>query len=133
MGADIHGVVQVKQHPESRWYSDITVEDGRNYALFAALADVRNYADITPFCAPRGLPEGFEAEPYQSDRPDAWMGDHSFTWFTPQELAGWPGWDQVVEGHSLRSLCAVFLEWLDYVLARHAGAFGVRIVIGFDS
>lgn len=127
MGADIHGVVQVRWGG-GHWRNDISVEDDRCYPVFAALADVRNYWSIEPFSAPRGLPEGFEKR-----GGDKWMGDHSFTWFTPQELADWTGWDQMVEEHSLRDLCEVFLKWLDYVQAKYADAARVRIVIGFDS
>lgn len=68
-----------------QWYS------GRNYNLFALLADVRNGSgfagvltgDGWPSIAPsRGLPNGVEIE----DDEYAWLGDHSHTWMTVAEL-----------------------------------------------
>lgn len=76
------------------WYSR------RNYNLFAILANVRNGYGVAGVStgsgwknsiAPnRGLPEGEVAE--RSDE-EVWLGDHSFTWMTLQELLNydWTG------------------------------------------
>lgn len=42
-----------------RWYR------GRNYELFAVLAGVRNYGDITPIAEPRGIPGDISEETFQ--------------------------------------------------------------------
>ncbi len=58
---------------------------GRNYTLFSFLADVRNYHEIKPLSAPRGVPkdlsEGIKEE------VEKWDGDgHSHSYFTLEEL-----------------------------------------------
>lgn len=68
--------------------------EGRNYNLFAILADVRNgrgFAGVKtgegfrPIAAPRGLPADVSAT--VKARSDRWGGDgHSHSWFTVAEL-----------------------------------------------
>lgn len=100
MGTDIH--VNMEIRVDGKWenvFKDakhfdvlnrVFLNIGRNYDLFAMLADVRNgvgFAGITtgsgfePIFEPRGLPDDW-------DRPsdDCWLGDHSHTWFTLEEL-----------------------------------------------
>lgn len=70
--------------------------DGRNYVVFAFLADVRNgtgfagipYGNrIEPLAAPRGLPDDVSAEVLADS--DYWDADgHSHSWFTLRELQG---------------------------------------------
>lgn len=115
MGSDIHGVWQARKNGvwvdvESKWEQD------RHYFLFAWLADVRNgygfagvptHEPIKPIAEPKGLPDGFEVvdgeyhptvveaiDPRRSkylddeDRknPRAWIGDHSHSWLTADEI-----------------------------------------------
>jgi hypothetical protein len=82
--------------------------DGRNYDLFALLADVRNgrgFAGIKtgagwPSIAPdRGFPEGYNdkgapAGPYYATEGPRWMGEHSFTFVALDELERFD-WDGV--------------------------------------
>lgn len=110
MGCDIHPIVQVLKNNE--WTSIESPRPsghknpiwaglcGRNYDLFAVLADVRNgfgFAGvltgerITPISEPRGLPDDFNAEEQSSSvakYPDCdfWIGDHSFSWLLLKEL-----------------------------------------------
>lgn len=81
----------------------------RNYDLFGILANVRNgrgFAGIKtgegwPSIAPeRGLPEGFDPEttlpnPAYPTEGGRWVGDHSFTWVTLEELKDFD-WDEVM-------------------------------------
>lgn len=142
MGADIHGVVQTRwaRNPagQERWRSVMEIEGGRNYALFAALANVRNYGDITPISEPRGLPEDFETDgdevklAYSDGK--VWMGDHSYTWLTLEELLDWDGWDQKLDDGTLEEYCRTFWRWLEYLESKYSdGLYEVRLVIGFDS
>lgn len=142
MGTDINGVVQTRwvRNPagQERWRSVMEIEDGRNYALFAALANVRNYGDITPISEPRGLPEDFETDgdevklAYSGGK--VWMGDHSYTWLTFEELLDWDGWDQEYSEGTLGEYCQVFRKWLEYLESKYSdGLYEVRLVIGFDS
>lgn len=96
--------------------------DGRNYNLFAILASVRNgsgFAGVTtsggfnPISEPRGLPDDLsdelKAEPDlddESDDPQVWLGDHSFSWLTLREMLDFD-WSQQVR------LCGV-ISWEQY-------------------
>lgn len=58
---------------------------GRNYTLFAFLADVRNNHNIKPLDLPRGLPEDISDELAEEAR--GWGEDgHSHSWYTLEEL-----------------------------------------------
>lgn len=58
---------------------------GRNYDLFAMLADVRNYGAIEPIDDARGLPE--DVCDWLREESDSWGIDaHSHTYFTLREL-----------------------------------------------
>lgn len=66
---------------------------GRNYNLFAMLADVRNRFDINGR-APRGVPTDATAE--YLEEVEEWGGDgHSHSWLTLAELEAYD-WDQTV-------------------------------------
>lgn len=103
MGTDIHGVFQ--RYDGSRWL-DIQTEYGfdRHYQLFAVLADVRNgfgFAGhitgqkVEPISAPRGYPKDFDVDndrhptSLPSDEGFSWMGEHSFSWLTAEEMMEW--------------------------------------------
>lgn len=104
---------------------DLTWYYGRNYDLFAILADVRNHEDakfnfISP---PRGLPDDLspevreiinhdhacnpEREEYGECLPscpfdnEIWIGEHSISYLTVSELLGfdWDQWIQQRRGH----------------------------------
>lgn len=65
--------------------------DARNYNLFGMLADVRNgtWGDEWPVLKPpSGLPDGIDIE------AEPWLGDHSFTTLTLEELESY-GWDSI--------------------------------------
>jgi len=118
MGTDIHGVAQRRTAagwqdvPSSSWHH-------RDYQLFAALAGVRNgrgFAGIKtgdaidPIAEPRGLPPDFEVigdqhplpkdvweayplakyyEPGEEGYGSLWMGDHSHSWLSADEILAW--------------------------------------------
>lgn len=94
-------------------------EMGRHYQLFAVLAGVRNGTGfagvrtgepVSPISAPRGYPEGFVVT-HDDDHPivsmdvmdprrrsycepdevadSIWMGDHSHSWLTADEMLSW--------------------------------------------
>jgi len=101
MGCDIHPYVESRVDGEwqtaDKWtpcsYADgalrIAFNDevysGRNYELFAILADVRNRFDLVPIGPLRGLPP--DACPQVREACEGWDGDgHSHSWFTLAEL-----------------------------------------------
>jgi len=124
MGTDIHAVVQAKKNGKwvdvpSNW------EQSRHYFLFAWLADVRNgrgfagvptHTAITPIAEPRGLPEDFAVveddhattldaicewrkkymDEGEKSHPHVWMGNHSHSWLTADEILAAPQPDGVL-------------------------------------
>lgn len=95
MGTDVHAVVQAKRDGkweavESKWEQD------RHYLLFSWLANVRNgfgfagvptYDPIEPIAPRRGIPADFDKDAYEAGDEDApWLGDHSFSWLTADEI-----------------------------------------------
>lgn len=98
MGCDIHWIVQTRADNGSPWVTsrdlDADCYDGRNYDLFAQLANVRNgwgFAGtntgegFVPICEPRGLPGDLALVDNHVDE-DTWLGDHSHSWLTLSEL-----------------------------------------------
>jgi hypothetical protein len=66
--------------------------DGRNYSLFAILADVRNYYGFNPISEPRGIPE--DACDLVKKEHEKWGCDaHSASYHTLQQLLDY-NWDQ---------------------------------------
>lgn len=117
MGTDIHGVWQRRNQKNKVW-EDVPCEwdQSRDYQLFAVLAGVRNgtgFAGIrtgepvVPIAEPRGLPEDFaifdRMHPigcldilppwlrkfHTEEKPEFWMGDHSYSWLTGMEMLAW--------------------------------------------
>lgn len=116
MGTDIHVVFQAKK--SGRW-GDIAsnYDERRHYLLFAWLADVRNgsgfagiptHTRIDPIAEPRGLPKDFQVEDDDhpmarelldenerewlepGEEPHRWMGDHTYSWLTADEILSAP-------------------------------------------
>jgi len=102
LGTDIHIYAEVFR--DGAWHlADADLPEYRNYWGFAVLADVRNgygFAGfdtgepVTPISLPRGLPGDLSQElraPPDSDDEELpssqiWLGNHSFSWLTLQEL-----------------------------------------------
>lgn len=97
MGCDIHWFIEVQQD-DGHWKSvplGINDDLGRNYRLFARLADVRNYDGEEPIAEPRGLP----ADVSDEVKKDSWeygMDGHSHSWLSLEELLA--AFDQPREG-----------------------------------
>lgn len=118
MGTDIHGVFQRHDAATDKWVDvPSNYEQDRHYQLFAVLAGVRNgfgFAGVKtgdpvePIADRRGLPDDFvmdgDAHPIASldfmdpgrrkyhgdDEPlEVWMGDHSHSWLTGEEILAW--------------------------------------------
>lgn len=126
MGCDIHGMFQIKQPTYTEegeqfvwcWLPTSWPGD-RNYRLFAALANVRNgtWGTIEPLDEPRGLPPDMThdgtftavvqktwfvedvqtADENHYDKFQVWLGDHSHSWATLEELLAF-NWEQTFEG-----------------------------------
>jgi len=114
MGTDIHGIFQKKV--DNRWEDvETKFKFNRHYLLFAWLGNVRNgfgfasvrtHTPIESLSDCRGYPKDFEVandthyvdnikllpeylqeyEKETKDRYDTWMGDHSHSWVTSEEM-----------------------------------------------
>lgn len=96
MGCDIHMFAEVREG--QAWQSnarlafddpedlfDGEIYDGRNYHLFALLADVRNYNNLEPMALPRGLPKDV-SEGVAATSAEWGVDGHSHSWFGLPEL-----------------------------------------------
>lgn len=129
MGCDIHSAIEFRTKagkwevyggvsrgvdPDGySWIRPLEEGPGRNYDLFAVLADVRNgrgFAGhytcdrITPIASPRGLPSDV-SEDFKSIS-DHWVPDgHSHSWVSLEELSNY-GWStpKVVDGGTVGSI-----------------------------
>lgn len=104
MGCDIHSYAERKT--DGQWHHVVGVFgsskypsnepfDWRDYSVFAFLAGVRNYSDVTPIMEPRGLPE--DASQSVKDEHEVWYGDaHTASWLLIEELNNFD-YDQTME------------------------------------
>jgi hypothetical protein len=113
MGCDIH--LFVEKRVNGRWvkaekWSEDEYVLGRNYSLYAILADVRNgtayyTSDINdrfvPIDMPRGLPE--DVSPEIRAKSTKWVYGHSHSHLTVAELIGY-NWQQTIKYHRSRPL-----------------------------
>lgn len=115
MGCDIHMYVEKYSEAEKRWMSadvweesdysihqmDISnhIYSGRNYELFAILANVRNGDNFKPISEPRGVPK--DVSWLVKKAVNGMNGDgHSHSYFTLEELVkfDWEGQYADMEG-----------------------------------
>lgn len=120
MGCDIHIYTEVKRkdtwnHADyfrrNRYYNEgnlsepefvvSSIYDGRNYRLFAVLANVRNYDNLNmAISPPKGLPEN--VCPYIKKKSDYWEGDgHSHSYFNLKELKDYQSNNNTVKENGL--------------------------------
>jgi len=93
MGCDIHAVVFAPTWgPQNE--AILAFSEPRDYRLFSAMANVRNYTDkVIPVAEPRGLPTWLNANVDSDGEPSVWVsgyvgfGDHSYSWLTTDEFA----------------------------------------------
>lgn len=136
MGTDINGFAEWKWNDaESRfgaWTLIAPVPDIRSYRVFELLADVRSSGDIdnrfTDAIPLRGVPDEYidKQSVHGFD-----MGDHSFTWYTLEEINRPEMWAQI-EHELPRETWLAFIAYLKW----HQKCWWnstLRIVIGFDS
>jgi len=129
MGCDIHLYVEVRENghwnsvhewvEEDGWFhtDDRRFDPGRNYRLFAMLADVRNgvgFAGIdmgdhlNPIDDLRGLPD--DASPETQQCANSWSSDgHSHSYFMVRELLDYD-WTQVVVNRGVVD-AVTFWQW----------------------
>lgn len=107
--------------------------DDRNYLLFAALADVRNYLEIPIIDVPRGLPEDISSEIKKRAEFDGLDG-HSHSWLTTEEIENYD-WDREVI-HTYYPNAQQYLNYLtdtDRVLWMPGSPFQDDIIVSVDT
>lgn len=117
MGTDVHGgFIKYNKETGEKLAVKTNWEMGRDYTLFAILAGVRNgygfagcyrHEPLTPIAEGRGIPDWLEVgdECYCPELHNKWygrygneqefgeyLGDHSFTYMTVDEILAWSGW-----------------------------------------
>lgn len=114
MGCDIHSVAQVRK--KGVWVTvGERLNDDRNYDTFGLLANVRNgsgFAGVDtgdgwiPISEPKGLPDDFQIDDNERhgatgeldedgyDDSGVWMGDHSHSFLTLQEMLDYKHWNK---------------------------------------
>lgn len=156
MGCDIHMGFEKRRDVGWPWEAfapsrtrngvSLGYTGGRNYALFALLADVRNYYDITPLDRPRGYPadmsdrirrsvndeSSFEADEEEFDGlPIGPPDGHSASWFTLKELLAVDRATPLLNADYATSM-STFWTLVDE-LKQHGEPDNVRIVFDFDN
>ena len=109
MGCDIHEYLEYRPNGNTTWYIHrASVSLGRNYSVFAHLAGVRNYGEVTPIAAGRGLPVDADHRTrcencvYVSDsgrdgtvsreRAEGWIKSGSSKWYHEGVFVTNPDW-----------------------------------------
>lgn len=107
---------------EGTW-ENFEIWSGRNYGLFAFLADVRNDGGIEPLDEPRGISK--DASDSYLWACSAWSGiSHSHSWFLLEELL------KVDRSFWSEINCESFIEMLDMI---DVDPIEIRICFFFDS
>lgn len=85
MGCDIHSYAE-RRNAAGEWevIPNLTPFTDRNYDLFGWLANVRNYAGLTPICLPRGLPP--DVSPTLAEDYAKYDVLHTASWLSVEEL-----------------------------------------------
>lgn len=151
MGCDIHIVAEKRVNGQWEIIPRLHPLDWRSYGMYGFLANVRNYSAVPPISAPRGCPDD---SPARDDQNDFWLGDHSFSWLSVEELCAfdydrqmedrscgrqiapnmWSGAETCEPGEGEQTTFRAFLGdnfFRDLAKLKEAGA--ERIVFGFDS
>ena len=101
MGTDVHAVWQAKKEPTGDYWHvpEGDWEQNRHYFLFAWLAGVRNgygfaglpsHDPVVPIAQPRGFPKDFGPVSEDGCHWGKWMGDHTYSWLTADEILAAP-------------------------------------------
>lgn len=135
MGCDIHMFVELSglgDDLRTRWKMVIhsaAAYGGRNYNVFAKLADVRNRGDIKPISEPRGLPKDLSPG-VAVEASDCSDDCHSHSWFLLSELVEKVEWPE----H-----CESFVAWAASLTNKDSPASlprypdRIRLVFWFDN
>lgn len=106
MGCDIHAHTEIRYKCD--WYHYQKHDIDRDYYLFAIMAGVRNYQDITPVAEPRGLPPNLsvvtllEANYMGTDgHSHSWLSDWEVRKISQEYQYDNPFWDIAVFGHEV--------------------------------
>jgi hypothetical protein len=128
MGCDIHANIEYLEHGDWETFGH-DMDIPRSYALFTAMAGVRDrgegkYQQVAPL---RGIPEDSDWN-WQSD---GYLGDHSFSWLTADELEA--ARDQVEKQCRADGYDGPVLTQVKAIIAAMRELGEARLVFGFDN
>ena len=135
MGCNIHGYLEVKQHQDYDWEDTYGIRYDRSYYFYAAIADVRNYHEITPIDKPRGLPKDVaRGTKYQSEEMGGDGHSHSYLYANELRDYDWeqemPEFKKLIDSIDIHHRALLLLVQF---YAHHYGDENVRIVFWFDN
>ena len=118
-----NSIDELDKHAQIMDMMGLEIWSGRNYDLFAFLADVRNDGGITPLDEPRSRPK--DASDSYLWACSAWgENSHSHSWFILEELL------KVDRSFWSKINCESFIERLDMI---DGDSIEIRICFFFDS
>lgn len=85
MGCDVHCYVEVKVRATGKWELYNQPRPGRNYQLFARMANVRPYDSIVPISEPRGVPNDI-SDMVRMEMEFIGADAHSHSWLSGSEV-----------------------------------------------
>ena len=132
--------MHVEQKVNGTWEHSSHPQTPRCYAVFAKMANVRNYGAVDPISQPRGLPSDISL-PTRLDA-DQWDDDgHSYSYLTQSEIAEL--YEYVLENGTPTRFCGGFHDMFGYFygddFSTHdkarcpQGIEDVRFVFWFDN
>ncbi len=131
MGCDIHA--QIERKTKYGWTSSGDPDIGRNYEMYAVLAGVRNYDDITPIAEPRGFPDEYPEYPSQAMsamREEMGADAHSLSWLTLAEIKAFDTTQEVDDGRLVTATAdGRPTEVCRSTTGAHMGAVGRRRIL----
>jgi len=137
MGCDIHFFKEVKINGKWHFYGEADID--RNYELFAFLAGVRNYDNVTPIAKDRGLPN--DISDVTKLFVNQWKGDgHSYSYLEACEMEELEKYFE----NRRESICYTkyplgylfggdWSEFAKYPRERQEGLQDVRFIFWFDN
>jgi hypothetical protein len=96
MGCDIHCHIEFEDRKD-RWFHWSAPCILRDYELFAKMANVRNYDEISYIAPPRGLPKDITLPTAIDHQRDNY---HDESWLSCEEVAYLVRWDRMDRNHN---------------------------------
>lgn len=134
MGCDIHAHIEYKELGDRYWHW-CAFHFGRNYLLFALMANVRNdFADgqVVFVAAPRGVPNDASYETI-SARKKLGSDGHSHSWLTLEEMCEVERRFKAIAGYGFPVTVSAAIAAMEALRGAPPFENDVRLVFWFDN